>query len=131
MASIVLADDCDDLRLVYATCLRARGHQVHEAADGREAVELVRSAHPDLLLLDIWMPGRNGFEVLDDLRFEAAAGRLRVAMLSVLSDGGTQLEAFGGGATEYLVKGLALSDFVERVEGLIGAGEAACVAGPA
>ena len=42
MATIVLADDCDDLRLVYATCLQKRGHVVYEAADGCAAVELVR-----------------------------------------------------------------------------------------
>ena len=131
MATIVLADDCDDLRVVYGTCLRARGHEVHEAADGRTAIELVRRVRPDLLLLDVWMPNGNGFEVLDALRFDSVAGRMRVVMLSVLSDGDTQLEAFGGGATEYLVKGLSLAEFVERVEGLLAESEAACAADPA
>ena len=74
------------------------------------------------------MPRRNGFEVLEDLRFDAAAGRLRVAMLSVLGDGGTQLEAFGGGAAEYLVKGLSLDDFVDRVEALLAPTRAVCAA---
>lgn len=119
MATIVLADDCDDLRLVYASCLRARGHDVHEAADGCQAVEMVRRFQPELLLLDIWMPGRNGFEVLDDLRFEPAAAHTRVLMLSVLSDGGTQLEAYGGGALDFLIKGLPLAEFVNRVESLL------------
>jgi DNA-binding response OmpR family regulator len=131
VATIVLADDCDDLRVVYGTCLRARGHEVHEAADGRTAIELVRRVRPDLLLLDVWMPNGNGFEVLDALRFDSVAGRMRVVMLSVLSDGDTQLEAFGGGATEYLVKGLSLAEFVERVEGLLAESEAACAADPA
>lgn len=131
MATIVLADDCDDLRVVYGTCLRARGHQVHEAADGLQAVETVRRVHPDLLLLDIWMPNGNGFDVLNELRFDGAAGRMRVAMLSVLSDGDTQLEAFGGGATEYLVKGLSLADLADRVEALLAGSGAACAASPA
>lgn len=128
MATIVLADDCDDLRVVYATCLRARGHRVVEAADGDEAVAQVRSHSPDLLLLDVWMPGRNGFEVLDDLRFDPAAGRTRVVMLSVLSDGDTQLEAFGGGVAEYLVKGLSLAEFLGRVEGILAEREAPLLA---
>jgi DNA-binding response OmpR family regulator len=122
VATIVLADDSADLRAVYGACLRARGHEVHEAADGIEAVELVRRIAPELLLLDVWMPNLNGFEVLDALRSEPAAGRLKVAMLSILGDGDSQLEAFGGGAVEYLVKGLALRDVLARVEGLLAAG---------
>jgi DNA-binding response OmpR family regulator len=131
MATIVLADDCDDLRVVYGTCLRARGHDVHEASDGLQAVEVVRRVRPDLLLLDIWMPNRNGFDVLNELRFDAVAGQMRVAMLSVLSDGDTQLEAFGGGATEYLVKGLSLADLVEKVETMLAGSKAVCAASPA
>src|SRR5436305_11791044 len=77
-ATLVLADDDDDLRAVYAPCLRAAGYTVHEAADGREALDLVREHRPALLLLDIWMPGLNGFEVLDGLRHDPAAGRLKV-----------------------------------------------------
>lgn len=124
MATIVLADDSDDLRAVYGDCLRSRGHEVHEAADGREAVELVHRVAPDLLLLDIWMPRLNGFEVLDVLRFDGVAGRLKVVMLSIVADGDSQLEAYGGGAVEYLVKGLALSDFLARVEGVLAGSEA-------
>lgn len=119
VATILLADDSADLRAVYGACLRSRGHVVLEAADGREAIELVHQAEPDLLLLDVWMPYLNGFEVLDALRFDPAAGRMRVAMLSILGDGGSQLEAYGGGAVEYLVKGLSLAEFLSRVEGLL------------
>jgi len=119
MATILLADDSADLRTLYAPLLRLHGHEVHEAADGREAIEEARRLRPDLLLLDIWMPGLNGFEVLDALRCDPAATRTRVAMLSVLGDADAQLEAFGAGAVEYLVKGMSLSEFLERVEALL------------
>jgi DNA-binding response OmpR family regulator len=119
VATILIADDSADLRAVYGACLRSRGHVVLEAADGREAIEMVHQNQPDLLLLDVWMPHLNGFEVLDALRFDPTAGRMRVAMLSILGDGGSQLEAYGNGAVEYLVKGLSLTEFLSRVESLL------------
>jgi CheY-like chemotaxis protein len=56
VATIVLAEDDSDLRAVYAQCLRQAGHVVWEAEDGAQALALVRSRSPELLLLDIWMP---------------------------------------------------------------------------
>jgi CheY-like chemotaxis protein len=116
-ATLILADDDADLRAVYAPWLRAAGHTVHEAADGREAIELVRTHRPALLLLDLWMPVLSGFEVLEALRHDPAAARMRVIILSNLSDAETRLEAFGSGAVAYLVKGtplLVLRDHIER-----------------
>lgn len=119
MAVILLADDSDDLRAVYAQVLKARGHTVLEAADGREAVDLAQGQGPELMLLDVWMPGLNGLEVLEALRHAPAMAQTRVAMLSVLGDADTQLESFGAGAIEYLVKGLGLDEFVARIEALL------------
>ncbi len=110
MASIVLADDDEDLRAVYAPCLRSAGHAVWEAAGGLEALELVRRHRPALLVLDVWMPGVNGFEVLGQLRHDPAAAGLKVLMLSSMGDADTRLECFEMGAEEYLVKGVPLAD---------------------
>ncbi len=117
MARIVLADDDDDLRAVYRTVLRAAGHEVWEAVDGRAAIDLVRARRPDLLLLDIWMPALNGFEVLDALRHDPAGVRLKIVVVSNLADADARLEAFEGGACDYLVKGLPLEEFARRVSG--------------
>ncbi len=57
MGLIVLADDDDDLRAVYAPMLRSMGHDVREAVGGVEALDLIRRHPPDLLILDVWMPG--------------------------------------------------------------------------
>lgn len=119
MATILLADDSDDLRGAYAASLRAAGHTVLEAAEGRKALELVRQYRPDLLLLDVWMPNLNGFEVLASLRGEAAATQLKVIMLSVLGDGDSQLEAFGNGASHYLVKGIGLTELLAKVQAVL------------
>lgn len=119
MARIVLADDHDELRALYATTLRIAGHDVHEARDGEEAVESVRHSAADLLILDLWMPKCNGFEVLERLRDEPAASHLAVAMLSAMGEGDTQLECFSLGALEYWVKGMSLFDLRDKVEHLL------------
>ncbi len=119
MAKVILADDDDDLRAVYVAALQAAGHDVWEAPDGRCAIDLVRAHRPDLLLLDIWMPALNGFEVLDALRHDPSGVRLKIVVISNLADADARLEAFEGGATDYLVKGLALDDFLRRVRELL------------
>lgn len=116
MAIIVLADDDGDLRAVYAQALQSAGHEVIEAADGRAALDCVRQRRPTLLLLDIWMPVLNGFEVLEALRHDPAAGRMRVVVLSCLGDGDSRLEAFEAGAAEYLLKGCALTDLLAAID---------------
>ena len=65
-ATIVLAEDDPDLRAIYAQCLREAGHVVWEAADGAQALALVRITSPELLLLDIWMPILNGWRFWND-----------------------------------------------------------------
>jgi DNA-binding response OmpR family regulator len=120
MASIVLADDDEDLRCLYAPFLRSAGHTVREASGGSDALELVRRYRPGLLILDVWMPGLNGFEVLEALRHDPASSGLKVLMLSNIGDADTRLECFEMGATEYLVKGLALVDLQARIESLLG-----------
>ncbi len=116
MSTIVLAEDDGDLRSVYGTFLRSAGYTILEATQGREALDLVRQNRPALLLLDIWMPVLNGFEVLDGLRHDASAGSTKVIMLSCLGDADVRLECFGVGAVEYLVKGLPLNELLGHVQ---------------
>ena len=119
MTSIVLADDDEDLRAIYAPLLRTAGHSVWEASGGSEAVEMVRKHRPRLLILDVWMPGFNGFEVLEVLRHDPASNGLKILMLSNLGDADTRLECFEMGAADYVVKGLALTELRDRVAGLL------------
>ncbi|MDB5352275.1 MAG: response regulator with CheY-like receiver, AAA-type ATPase, and DNA-binding domain [Planctomycetota bacterium] len=116
MATLVLADDDDDLRDVYASALRGSGHVVFEAIDGQNALDVVREVRPALLLLDLWMPNLTGFDVLDALRYDPAGTRLKIVVVSNLSDADSRLEAFEAGATAYLVKGRSLFEMIALVE---------------
>ncbi|MGE3819122.1 MAG: PleD family two-component system response regulator [Isosphaeraceae bacterium] len=113
---IVLADDDPDIRSVYAGALRHAGYQVIEASDGIEAVALVHQWKPELLLLDVWMPAVNGFEVLDMIRYSPDLATMKVVMLSNLDDAESRLESFSGGVHDYWVKGISLREFLDRVK---------------
>jgi DNA-binding response OmpR family regulator len=95
-ASVLLVDDDRALRKLVRAYLQEEGIGVLECGSGEEAVELVRERRPSLVLLDVRLPGIDGFEVLR--RFEAADMNLPVIMLTSLSDEIDQLVGFRLGA---------------------------------
>lgn len=119
-ATIVLAEDDADLRALYAECLRRDGHIVLEAADGGEAVSLVRAHTPEIVLLDIWMPILNGLEVLEHLSRTSEAVGVQIVLLSNAADADTRLEGFALGVVDYWTKDLSLVDLCARVQRLMG-----------
>jgi DNA-binding response OmpR family regulator len=119
-AKIVLAEDDQSLRALYAEWLRRVGHQVWEAADGGEAVAQVRAQKPDLLLLDIWMPVLNGLEVLEYLGKTSEGVGLKVVVLSHQGDADTRLEGFALGVADYWTKDLTLAELSARIDAILG-----------
>jgi DNA-binding response OmpR family regulator len=117
--TILLAEDDLDLRALYADCLRQAGHVVFEASDGGEAVAQVRAHAPQLLLLDIWMPVLNGFEVLEHLAGIPECVGLKVVVLSNSHDADTRLEGFALGAIDFWLKDLSIGELCARVEELL------------
>ncbi len=119
-AIIVLADDEEDLRAVYVATLREAVYQVWEAADGAETIDAVRERRPDLLLLDVWMPIHNGFEVVEAMRHDALAASVKVVMLSSLDAADSRLEGYSPGVADYWVKGLSLFELRQKVGRILG-----------
>jgi DNA-binding response OmpR family regulator len=112
---VVVAEDEEDLRVVYGTALREAGYHVWEVADGAQALQAIREHRPDLLLLDIWMPILDGFEVLEAMRHDPISAGVKVVMLSCADDADCRLEAFSAGVADYWVKGLSLDELRQRV----------------
>lgn len=88
-------------------------------------LDLVRTHRPGLLILDVWMPRFNGFEVLEALRHDPASTGMKVLMLSNLGDADTRLECFEMGAADYVVKGLPLAELRAKVDQLLAESEPA------
>lgn len=101
---ILVVDDEPNIRRLIEHHLVRRGHQVDVAVDGFDALEKVRAQRPDLLVLDVNMPGPDGFEVLAALKEDPATVELPVIMLTALSSDDHIRHGWGIGADFYLTK---------------------------
>jgi DNA-binding response OmpR family regulator len=119
MALILAVDDEPSiLRLVTAT-LEAKGHEVLTADNGVEALAAARTRKPDLILLDIMMPGMDGNEVRKRLHADAATADIPIVHLSAVGDFQQQLTALEDGTVDYITKPFAPKDLQQRVADLL------------
>ena len=93
-ARVLVVDDEPEIRRVLRTGLTARGYTVETAADGREGLERLRQAAPDVILLDLMMPGMPGIEVLRTARTWSS---VPIIVLSILADEQSKVDALDAG----------------------------------
>lgn len=103
MAKILIVDDQDTFRQINARVLQLDGHQVLAAQGGREALTLVQEEHPDLILLDIMMPGLDGNQVCQQIKGNPDTQDIIVVMFTALPEN-RRLHSFQAGADHYLTK---------------------------
>jgi twitching motility two-component system response regulator PilH len=116
MKKIVLADDEKYIAKAYAEGLSRAGFDVTTADNGTEALEKIKAIKPDIVLLDLIMPGMTGFEVLKKMTGDSDLKRIPVFILSNLSQETDKDEAMKLGAKEFLIKSDAsLQDVVDKV----------------
>jgi DNA-binding response OmpR family regulator len=119
MQRILVVEDDRFLRKAAEAALRRQGFTVLVASDGEEGLRVARSELPDLVLLDLIMPGLQGFEVLKLLKAEATTSAIPVIILSNLGQDSDVKKAMEAGAVDYVVKAnLALDMLVARVKTL-------------
>lgn len=118
--SILLVEDNEDVVRFYRDEFERKGCKVRVAVNGREALEILETAQPDAVLLDLWMPELDGFGVLGAMRSTPKLHGIPVIVLSTRGDP-TEIErALALGARDYLVKSSITPDkVVEKVESLI------------
>lgn len=103
-ASILVVDDNDSSRDLLAHQLQRQNYMVIEAASGERCLEIMRSAEPDLVLLDLVMPDMNGYEVLQVIRGDEALRRIPVVVVSGMQDEEGAVRCIDAGASDYLLK---------------------------
>ena len=115
---ILVVDDNDDVRVSMALLLRAMGHEVREAGNGKEALETAKSARFDAVLLDIGMPGLNGYEVARLLRQDAAFDSVSLIAVTGYSQEYDRRESSRAGFDHHLAKPLDPAELAGLLAGL-------------
>lgn len=117
-ARILVCDNEAVLRALVRDALATGDYDIVEARDGDESVEVAKASEPDLIVLDMMMPGRSGLEVLEELRAEPHFSETPVIMLTARAQAADRQAAADAGASHFLPKPfspLALASLVEEL----------------
>jgi two-component system, OmpR family, phosphate regulon response regulator PhoB len=124
VATVLLCDDEEVLRQLVRATLDNGEYSIVEATDGDESLELARRLRPDLIVLDMMMPGRSGLEVLQELRGDPNLGSTPVIMLTARARQADREAAAAAGADRYLAKPFSPLELISLVEELLEGGGA-------
>jgi CheY-like chemotaxis protein len=112
---ILVVDDEPAIRLLCRVNLQADGFMVKEASDGAAAMALAHEWHPDLILLDVMMPGEDGFAVAERIRDDPELSDVRVLFLTARADIGDNERARGAGVVGHITKPFNPSSLSDEV----------------
>ena len=124
MARIFIADDDPDIRHLFRFSLADEGHEVGVARNGEEALEAIVAEPPDLLIVDVMMPGMDGYELLDALEAAGIKDALKILVVTARNSEKDWELGFEKGADLYMTKPFDPSELAAAVHDLLNAGEA-------
>ncbi|NUT57059.1 MAG: response regulator [Thermoleophilia bacterium] len=117
---VLAADDDPLIRELIQFRLERSGYAVITAADGDEALRLIRERRPDLVVLDVMMPGRNGYEITRSLRADEETSAIPVILLTARVQEADVSQGFDAGADDYLTKPFSPQELRARVQAILG-----------
>jgi CheY-like chemotaxis protein len=124
MKKVLIADDKATSRELIRLVLESRGYEITEAGDGVEALRLARQIQPDLIVLDLHMPGVDGFGVVAELRLDPRFSATPIMALTASAMQGDRGRALDAGFDSYVSKPIPLQALRAEVERLLARGEA-------
>ncbi|HEX6836739.1 MAG TPA: response regulator [Polyangia bacterium] len=116
---ILIADDDPEILTMLGIRLSKKGYQVLEAVDGNQTLNLARKHHPDLVLLDVMMPGKNGWEVAKELRSDSEFSNLGIVMLTAIGEKVNEMTSPLYGADAYVDKPFDFSDLEKKIKDVL------------
>jgi len=119
---ILIADDEQNIVISLEFLMKREGFEVSIAQDGAEAIEKIRSEMPDLVLLDVMMPKKSGFEVCQEVKSDPALQSVRILMLTAKGRDTEVAKGLALGADGYMTKPFSTRELVERVRSMLAEG---------
>jgi DNA-binding response OmpR family regulator len=118
-AHILVVDDAEKNTRLLADLLTAKGYRTSTAASGEQALDLIRTDPPDLLLLDVMMPGMNGYEVCAALRGDPEHALLPIVLVTALDPATERVKGMAAGVDDFLSKPINQPELLARVKSLL------------
>lgn len=120
MASkILIADDEQNIVISLEFLMKREGYEVVIANDGEEAIDKIRGEMPDLVLLDVMMPKKSGFEVCQEIKSDPSLQSVRILMLTAKGRDTEVAKGLALGADAYMTKPFATKELVARVQSML------------
>jgi len=119
--AILVADDDPDILSIVSMSLETQGYTVHKATNGREAVDLAREHHPDLILMDMMMPVVSGYEAVGELKADATTRDIVIVGLSAKAMATDMERATDVGIDGYITKPFRIAQVLSVVESYLNA----------
>ena len=119
MRSVLIVDDEPNIVLSLQFLMKKAGFDVRTARDGEEALAEIARAAPDLVLLDVMMPKRDGFDVCQTVRANPAWQGIRIVLLTAKGRDVEREKGLALGADDYVTKPFSTRDVLERIEKLV------------
>ena len=117
---VLIADDEANIVISLEFLMQREGHRVTIARDGDAALEAIRRERPDLVLLDVMMPGRSGFEVCQAVRADEALANVKIVLLSAKGRDTDLAKGSALGADAYMTKPFSTRELADKVRELLG-----------
>ena len=117
---VLIADDEANIVISLEFLMKREGHRVSIARDGDTALAMIRAERPDLVLLDVMMPGKSGFEVCQAVRADEALAAVKILMLSAKGRDTDLAKGSALGADAYMTKPFSTRELADKVRELLG-----------
>lgn len=117
---VLIADDEPNIVISLEFLMKREGHRVSVARDGDAALAMIRDLKPDLVLLDVMMPGRSGFDVCQAVRSDDSLAGTKILMLSAKGRDTDVAKGSALGADAYMTKPFSTKELAEKVRELLG-----------
>ena len=119
MHKLLVADDEPNIIILLEYLMKRAGYQVLLATDGQQALETIQRERPALVLLDVMMPGKTGFEVCQEVRADPALDGVRILMLTAKGRENDISKGMALGANAYMTKPFSTRELVQKVAELL------------
>lgn len=119
MAKILIIDDDIQTTLLLEGIVKINGHEPSSVTNSMNAVEMANSMSPDLILLDIMMPGINGIQLCKIFKSTPNLKHIPIVIVSALDDIGSKKDAFNAGAKDFITKPVHPKELAQKINALI------------